>query len=237
MKLVRLFFPILFFVLLLSPLAQAAEEMPVLSVDGRGSASIAPDQAELTVGVVSQGHSANQAQAENARKSAAITQALKELGIAASDIKTQNYSFHPNYNIKEGRSREITGYTASHSLRINIRNIAKAGKVVDAALNAGANEVNSLHYSVSDQSAVRQEALGNAITDARSKADIIAKGLGCRIIGIKSVSENTGYIEARSYSANMLAVAKSADTAIEPGMLSLDANVHIEYLLSKPASF
>lgn len=233
MRFARLFLPLLALTLLFSPLAQAAEEAPVLSVDGRGSASIAPDQAELTIGVVSKGHSANQAQAENAQKTAAITQALKELGVAASDIKTQNYAFRPNYSTKEGRQREITGYTASHSLRINIRNIVKAGKVVDAALNAGANEVNSLHYSVSDQSAVRQEALSRAIADARSKADIIARGLGRQIVGIKSVSESTGYIESRDFSANLVRAAKAAETSIEPGTINLDANVHIEYLLSR----
>lgn len=233
MRLARLFLPVMALTLLFSPLAQAAEELPVLSVDGRGSASIAPDQAELVIGVVSQGRSASQAQAENAQESAAITQALKELGVAASDIQSRNYSFHPNYSNKEGRSREISGYTASHSLRVHIRDIAKAGKIVDAALNAGANEVNSLQYSVSDQSSVRKAALSQAIADARNKANIIASGLGRQIVGIKNVSENTGYIEARSYNGDMLMASKAAATNIEPGVISLDANVHIEYLLSK----
>lgn len=233
MKFTRLLLPVLALTLLFSPLVQAAEELPVLSVDGRGSAFIAPDQAELTLGVVSQGRSADQAQAENAQKSAAITQALKGLGIAASDIQSQNYSFYPNYTNKEGRSREISGYAANHSLRVHIRNLAKAGKIIDVALGAGANEVNSLQYSVKDQSAVRKTAMGYAIADARNKAEIIAAGLGRQIVGIKSVSENTGYIETRDYASNMLRAAKAADTSIEPGMLKLDANVHIEYLLNK----
>jgi len=217
-------------VLILCSSAVYAAEAPVLSVDGRGSAVIAPDQADVTVGVVSHARSAAQAQAENAQKTLAITQALKQFGVAGSEIKSQNFSFHPDYR-SDGNSQKISGYTASHSLQIHVRDIAKAGKIVDAALNAGANKVNSLHFSVGDQSAVRKEALGKAIRDARNKADIIAQGLGCRIIGIKNVSESTGSIESRSFNTNMLAAVKAVDTSFEPGLLTLDANVHIEYLL------
>jgi len=231
MRFAKLFMPLLAVVLVCSSVAFAAEE-PVLAVDGRGSASIAPDQAVVTVGVVSRARSASQAQAENAQKSIAITQALKQLGVAGSDIKSQNFSFQPDYRTDD-RNHAISGYTASHYLQINVRDIAKAGKIVDTALQSGANEVHSLRFSVSNQSAVRKEALGKAINDARNKADIIAQGLGCRIIGIKSVSESTGSIESRSYNMNMLAAAKAADTSFEPGMLTLDANVHIEYLLSR----
>ena len=231
MRFAKLFMPLLAVMLVCSSAAFAAEE-PVLAVDGRGSASIAPDQAVVTVGVVSRARSASQAQAENAQKSIAITQALKQLGVAGSDIKSQNFSFQPDYR-KDDRSHTINGYTASHYLQINVRDIAQAGKIVDTALQSGANEVHSLRFSVSNQSAVRKEALGKAINDARNKADIIAQGLGCRIIGIKSVSESTGSIESRSYNMNMLAAAKAVDTSFEPGMLTLDANVHIEYLLSR----
>ena len=231
MRFTKLFIPLLAVMLLFSATVFAAEDS-VLAVDGQGSAVIAPDQALVTVGVVSQARSAAQAQAENAQKSMAITQALRQLGVAGNDIKSQNFSFQPNYRTDD-RSHTINGYTASHYLQINIRDIAKAGKIVDTALQSGANEVRSLRFSVSDQSAVRKEALSKAIKDARNKADIIAQGLGCRIIGIKSVSENTGSIESRSYNMNMLAAAKAVDTSFEPGMLSLDANVHIEYLLSK----
>ena len=231
MRFAKLFMPLFAVMLVCSSAAFAAEE-PVLAVDGRGSASIAPDQAVVTVGVVSRARSASQAQAENAQKSIAITQALKQLGVAGSDIKSRNFSFRPDYRTDD-RSHTISGYTASHYLQINVRDIAKAGKIVDTALQSGANEVHSLNFSVSNQSVVRKEALGKAIKDARNKADIIAEGLGCRIIGIKSVSESTGSIEARSYNMNMLAAAKAVDTNFEPGMLTLDANVHIEYLLSR----
>ncbi|SHK65272.1 hypothetical protein SAMN05216582_11121 [Selenomonas ruminantium] len=231
MRFAKFFVAFAAMVVLCMPMALAAEA-PVLSVDGRGSAAITPDQAVITVGVTTHARNANQAQAENAQKSAAITQALQRMGVAANDIKSQNFSFAPDYHMDEKRRNEISGYTANHSLQVNVRDVAKIGKIIDAALNAGANEVTSLRFSVSNQNKVRQEALEQAIADARNKADIIARGLGRQIVGIKSVSESTGYIEARSYSGNMMMAAKAADTNIEPGTISLDASVHIDFLLS-----
>ena len=235
MKVAKLLVALLVSLCMCAPQMAAAEELPVLSVDGRGSASVAPDQAVLTVGVVSTGRSASQAQAENAQKIIAVTQELKALGVAGSDIKTQGYNFYPNYRSGDRGCNEIISYTAQHSLQINIRNVTKAGKIIDTALNSGANEVNSLRYLVSDQSNVQREALHNALNDARRKADIIASGLGRYIVGIKSVSESTGSLEARAYNGDRLLGVKAVavETNIEPGIISLDANVHIEYLLNK----
>ena len=127
----------------------------------------------------------------------------------------------------------MTGYTVNNSVIVVVRDIKLTGKVIDAALSNGANEINSLDFSASDTKAVRKVALLNAIQDARDKADIIAKGLGKRIVGIQNVSESTGYIETRRFGGNMLmAVAKDAATPITPGSLSLTANVHIDFILS-----
>jgi uncharacterized protein YggE len=90
-----------------------------------------------------------------------------------------------------------------------------------------------LDFRIRNTEKLRKEALTAAIRDARNKADIIAQGLGCHIVGIKNVSESTDYIEARSYDRNMLLASKAAATNIEPGTLDFNARVHIEYLLSK----
>ena len=113
-----------------------------------------------------------------------------------------------------------------------VRDIKLTGKVVDAALSHGANEISSLSFTASDARALRKVALKNAIADARDKADIIAQGLGKRIVGIQTVSENTGYPETRRYVGNMMLAAKDAATPIQPGSLTLTANVHIDFLLS-----
>ena len=206
---------------------------PPLSVDGQGTGTAAPDMATVTIGVTTQGKDAAKAQNDNAWVSNQIQAAVRGLGIAEKDIQTRNYSFYPNYSTDKDHRNEVTGYTVNNSVIVVVRDIKLTGKVIDAALNNGANEINSLDFSASDTKAVRKVALLNAIQDARNKADIIAKGLGKRIVGIQNVSESTGYIETRRFGGNMLmAVAKDAATPITPGSLSLTANVHIDFILS-----
>ena len=205
---------------------------PTLSVDGQGTGTAAPDMATVTIGVTTQGKDAAKAQNDNAWVSNQIQAAVRGLGIAEKDIQTRNYSFYPNYSTDKDRRNEVTGYTVNNSVIVVVRDIKLTGKVIDAALNNGANEINSLDFSASDTKSVRKVALLNAVQDARDKADIIAKGLGKRIVGIQNVSESTGYIETRRFGANMLmADAKSAATPIAPGSLSLTANVHVDFIL------
>lgn len=206
---------------------------PTLSIDGQGTGTAAPDMATVTIGVTTQGKDAAKAQNDNAWVSNQIQAAVRGLGIEEKDIQTRNYSFYPNYSTDKDHRNEVTGYTVNNSVIVVVRDIKLTGKVIDAALSNGANEINSLDFSASDTKAVRKVALLNAVQDARDKADIIAKGLGKRIVGIQNVSESTGYIETRRFGANMLmADAKSAATPIAPGSLSLTANVHIDFILS-----
>ena len=206
---------------------------PTLSVDGQGTGTAAPDMATVTIGVTTQGKDAAKAQNDNAWVSNQIQAAVRGLGIEEKDIQTRNYSFYPNYSTEKDHRNEVTGYTVNNSVIVVVRDIKLTGKVIDAALNNGANEINSLDFSASNTKAVSKVALLNAVQDARDKADVIAKGLGKRIVGIQSVSESTGYIETRRFGGNMLmAVAKDAATPIAPGSLSLTANVHIDFILS-----
>lgn len=213
---------------------QAAEQpaRPTLSVEGTGEANAAPDQATVAIGITTHAADAAKAQNDNAWTAAQIQNAIAALGIDAKDIQTQNYSFRPTYRTEENRRGEINGYTVDNTVLVCVRDIELTGKVVDAALSHGANEISSLSFTASDARALRKVALKNAIADARDKADIIAQGLGKRIVGIQTVSENTGYPETRRYVGNMMLAAKDAATPIQPGSLTLTANVHIDFLLS-----
>ena len=238
MKMTKRFFFVFLAVFLLSiSTAFAAQKdapaAPTLSVEGQGQGTATPDMATVTIGVTTQGEDAAKAQNDNAWVSNQIQSAVRSLGIEDKDIQTRNYSFYPNYSTEKDHRNEVTGYTVNNSVIVVVRDIKLTGKVIDAALNNGANEINSLDFSASDTKAVRKVALLNAVQDARDKADIIAKGLGKRIVGIQSVSESTGYIETRRFGGNMLmAAAKDAATPIAPGSLSLTANVHVDFILS-----
>lgn len=226
------FMALTLFVTSIAAAAPAANNAPTLSVDGEGTGIAAPDRATVTIGVTSQAADAGKAQSINALTTEQVNKAIKALGIEAKDIQTNNYSFRPNYRTSDNRRHEISGYTVNNSIIVIVRDINKTGQVIDAALNAGANEIHSLDFAASNTQAIRKEALTKAVQDARDKADILAQGLGKRIIGIKNVSESTGYLESRRYDNAMLAASKTAAaTTIEPGSLSLTARVHIDYIL------
>lgn len=225
-----------FAILLIANSASAAvndnQNHTVLAVDGRGSSQAKPDQATIVIGVTSTNTDAAKAQQINANTSANVNKAIKSLGIEAKDIQTNNYSFRPVYRNDENRTQKISGYAVNNSIVAVIHDISKTGQVIDTALNAGANEISSLDFSASNTTLIRKDALQNAVADARNKADIIAASFGKRIIGIQSISESTGDIEARSFNRAVLLASKAVDTPIEPGSLSLTANVHVEFILS-----
>lgn len=238
MKMTKRFFFMFLAVFLLSiSTAFAAQKdvqaPPTLSVEGQGQGTATPDMATVTIGVTTRADDAAKAQNDNAWVAAQIQNAVEGLGIAEKDIQTRNYSFYPNYSTEKNHQNEITGYTVNNSVVVVVRDIKLTGKVIDAALNHGANEISSLDFSASDTRAVRKEALLNAVQDARDKADVIAKGLGKHIVGIQNVSENTGYLETRRFNGNMmLAAAKDSATPIAPGSLSMTATVHVDFILS-----
>ena len=222
---------------LFSPMtAGAAEKEPsILSVSGSGAVQSTPDQATITMGVVTQGVTAGEAQQENAVKATAIREALHTLGIEDKDVKTEEYNFRPEYS-REGNERVIVGYTASNTIRVRVQDVKIVGDVVDAVLTNGANTIHSLDFSIRDTNALRQKALESAVKDAREKADAIAHALGSRIIGVQHVTENTGMFQSRQ--SNMMAMAKNMDaikesTPIDDGTLSMTADVHIDFILAQ----
>lgn len=238
MKVLNHTFTALFFslCLFLPGMAQAAEaEQPVLSVSGRGSAQGEPDQAVIAISVVNRDSDAERAQQENAARASSIRHALLSLGIEERDIQTRDFSFYPTYHREEGRESEISGYEVTNSLMVTVNDLHLTGQVIDTALGSGANRISSLDFRIRDAEKLRKTALTAAIRDAKNKAEIIAQGLGRSIIGIGHVSENTGNPGHRNYSMAMMAKASAtADTTpIEAGILSLDATVNIDFILSK----
>ncbi len=216
--------------------AAAEPDLPILSVSGSGMVQGTPDQAAVTLGIVTRAETAGEAQQENAAKATAIRNALAALGIEDKDIKTEDYNFSPEYSRERNERGVIIGYTASNTIRVKVRNVALAGDVVDAALASGANTVRSLDFSIRDTDGLRRRALESAVKDARDKADAIAHALGKSIVGVHHVTENTGMFQPRQ--SNGMMMMKSMDAAaestpIEAGTLSLTADVHIEFILSR----
>ena len=211
----------------------SAEEAPTLTMNGIGVARIAPDVAEITLGVVTEAKDAAKAHADNAAQATRVQNAVKALGIAERDIQTTRYDFSPIYDVKDNGRSVTTGYTVTNSVVVKVRNLDNVGKVIDAALASGANRVDSLEFSASDPSAAKNAALADAARDARNKADAVAKALGVRIVRILNVyADAQPYNTPRNFMPMMMAKeAYDASTPISAGELSFEASVNIAYVI------
>lgn len=218
-----------------APSGQYAEPS-VISVSGYGKVVTSPDVADIRIGIETTAKDAKAAQQENANKMSSVLTAIKNLGVKESDIKTAFFDLTPIYNYSEGKPAEMVGCTATNYIAVRVDEVVKAGNVIDAALNNGANRIDSLSYDVKEPESLRRAALKEAVRDARNKADILASALGVRIIGIKLVTENVGSVTSRDNTRlgknarDMLAIS-AVTTPLEAGTMDVSATVHIDYIV------
>lgn len=222
------------FLLTLPLSAEASEktEVPTLAVDGSGVALTTPDQACISIGITTDNSNAQTAQQENAAIAQKIQQALLAAGISKDSMRTASYNFSPIYSTQENHTREITGYNVSNTITVLVNDVNMTGNVIDLALANGANEIDSLSFSVKNTGKLRQSALTAAIKDAQEKANIMAAACGKSITGIKTVSESGSSLYTRQFD-NMLLAKATAGTPIEPGNVNYTANVHVEFYLNE----
>jgi uncharacterized protein YggE len=201
----------------------AAATQHSIVVTGNGAVETVPDRAQLSFGVVSDAKTASAALRANAAEATKVIAAIKAQGIAAADIRTEQVSLSPRYT-QNGDG--IIGYTATNSVGVTLRNLDKTGGVIDAAVDAGANQVSGPNLVRSDQSALYRTALRAAIADAKAKAQTIAGASGLHLRRITDVSENGGPIPIADATAK---VGVAPSTPIEPGTQLVQATVTVTF--------
>jgi len=209
-----------------TPLVQGT----MLSISASGSSEAVPDMATLSLGVATEGQTAQAAVAENARRMNALIQALRRAGIAERDIQTTNVSVYPQQQYRDGQAPLITGYQANNSVSARIRNIDHVGRVVDAAVAAGGNTVNGVSFSHEDPEAQMDIARRDAIAEARRRAELYANALGMSVARIVAVSEGGGYRPPVMPMA-MERMAADAATPVAPGEIETRLEVNVTFEL------
>jgi uncharacterized protein YggE len=192
-----------------------------ITVGGSGSATAVPDRGSFSFGVQSPAKTAAAALAANAKAAASVGAALKRAGIAAADLQTAQVSLDPR-NTDDGSA--IAGYTASTTVTAQLRDLGRAGAVVDAAVAAGADSFSGPALSTADTAALYAKALQAAIADARAKAQVVADAAHLSLGRIASVEE--GSSSPQPFAS---ASAKDAGIAIEPGTQEIDASVTVTF--------
>ena len=205
--------------------APVADAIHGIVVSGSGRVNLRPDQATVTAGVQTQGRSAQEAQNENNAAMNAVIAAIKRVGIPDKNIQTVGVSLYPMFN----QGQTVSGYTASNTVSVLVENVDQAGPVLDAAVNAGANQSSNVAFGLKDETAARNKALALAAADARSKADALAGALGLKITGVQSVSESSGGVPIITSPMAMAAAPSSPTVPIQPGELGVTAQVTIVF--------
>ncbi|GAB4462386.1 MAG: SIMPL domain-containing protein [Armatimonadaceae bacterium] len=212
-------------------------ERPFLMAQGVGEVSVKPNVARISVGVQTEAKQISEAVQENARRMEAVIQAMRRAGVAEKDIATINYSIFPTYDPPrgqpDGRAEEPTkrGYQVSNMVRVTVRNIGDAGKVVDAATGAGANSVGgiSLELSEDEQAKAYSEALTQAVRDARQKVVSLARASEAGAIYLYSVTEQGADSGPQPMFKARTESFADASTPIVAGQQTVRAAVTVRY--------
>ena len=157
-----------------------------------GTSTRVPDVAEIGAGVVTQATDASAAMAENARRMTAVIAALKSAGVAERDIRTSSLNLSPQYRYDNDKPPVLTGYQANNRVNVRFRDMARVGRIVDALVAQGANQVDGPNLVVDKPDAALDEARNSAVAKARARATLYANAAGLRVKRIISISESQG---------------------------------------------
>jgi hypothetical protein len=202
-----------------------ASSPTAITVTGNGTANATPDRASFNFGVTTQASTAGAALGRSSAQARAIVSALEKAGVDAKNIQTTDVSLWPQ---TRANGTQIVGYTASNSVNVTAP-LARAGAVVDAAVGAGANNVDGPSLDTSDKSSLYDDALEQALADAKGKAQAIATASGLSITGVEKVTEG-GQANPLPYFGP--AKAAAAEVTIEPGTQQIQASVTVTYSAS-----
>lgn len=158
-----------------------------LTVSGAGMISLQPDIATISVGVHTETPSAAESVAQNNAKTQTLIDALKAAGVDAKDIQTNNFSIWQNAQYGADGKPTSTNYAVDNTINLTVRNLGKLGDLLDAAVRAGANNVNSIQFDVADKTKAMSDARAEAVKTAKAQAAELATASGVTLGNIQSI--------------------------------------------------
>ena len=213
-----------------APLHPALALDKLITVTGEAMISAAPDRVTMRLGVATQGKTAREASEANAKTMTAVIAAIKVAGAEESDIQTTRLTLQPAFEQKPNGPPHLTGFRASNDVTVKLNDVGKLAGLIDRAVAAGANEMSGIEFAVSDHSKRLDEARGQAIADARRKAEIYAKSAGVVVGRPVSITENSATPPPRPMAASAF---RATATPVSPGELALQAAVTVSFELTQ----
>src|SRR5918999_2231461 len=211
------------------PQPSPAHPGPDIITSATGDARVTPDRAHVLIGVQTRAATAAQAGADNATKTRAVIDAIKARGIPAAQIGTSEYNLYPEYDHREQprdapQTPRVIGYVANNTVRVEVRQLDQVGAIIDAALAAGANMVNTIQFFASNVDAARRAALAEAVARARGDAEALARAAGGSLGPLMELNTQTPPVRPYMAAQAMMRTAGGAmdvATPIEPGQQTL----------------
>ena len=215
--------------------AEEEDLIPSIQVMGEGKVETVPDEALASFGVSSENKSLDRAYRENTAKMNAVIRSVKEIGVADKDIQTTSFNVSPVYPQDE-RGRRMdgapVGFRVSQQVSVRIRDLAKAGPLIDQVMTDGTNTFSGIQFTSSAIEELRKQAKNLAAKDARANAELLAESLGVKLGKLLKVSADPVrpyYAETRGVA--MMAMAGSAGPQIEAGSMAVVATCNVEYTI------
>lgn len=211
----------------------------VIHATGTGNVIGTPDRAQVTFSVETENPDVKIAQQDNAQRMAKVIEALVAIGIPRDALKTTGYNIYPVYEdtTKSIFDQKVRTYRVTNTLTVTLHDVSRTGDVIDVAVANGINQASSIQFLLSDEQSqvLRTEALIKAVARARADADTVAVALGTPIIGVQSADISGGYspvlFENYQYSGGDAMIKSAAPTPIQPGDITVSAQVSITYLI------
>jgi uncharacterized protein len=202
------------------------EQRDGITVTGVGHVDSVPDQAEFSIGITTKGRTAREALSVNSDRMQRLIAALKDAGVAERDLKTQNVSIGPNYD----GGAEPDGYSASNTVSVLIRDLERAGDVLEAASRAGANNVYGPSLTRASREALEAKALEQAVRNARKRAETLARAADVRVGRVTAIAESVDRGGYELFAARA-AAEESSDVPIEKGTEEITASVTVTFAI------
>ncbi|MDO9035317.1 MAG: SIMPL domain-containing protein [Methanoregula sp.] len=211
----------------------------VIQASGTGNVIGTPDRAQITFSVETENPDVKIAQQDNAARMAKVIDALIATGIPRDALKTTGYNIYPVYEdtTKSILDPKVRTYRVTNTLTVTLHDVSKTGDVIDVAVANGINQARSIQFLLSDEQSqvLRTEALKKAVLRARADADTVSGAMGTAIIGVQSADISGGYspvlFENYQYQDGNAMMKSAAPTPIQPGDITVSAQVSITYLI------
>jgi uncharacterized protein YggE len=212
------------------PAGSGADSAASIRAHGKATVIAEPDRVWVDLAVVSRNSAAAAAVASNARQSREVEKTLRKSLGETIDIEAAGYSLAPNYRYVQGQGQQLDGYLVRNRLRISSADIEAAGRVIDAASEAGASEIQQVTFGLADRDAAGRDALAEATRNALARAKVMASALDLRVLRVLSVEDSAIGTSPGVRPARLLTKADSeasVPTTLLPGGVPVHAQATV----------